>query len=96
MTNTESRVSGRSDSGIGALEAVAETVSTTGRRLESIMSDQGRDVIVTNDGGGRSTATIFGALIIAAAIIFGIWYFATQTDANDPTGVTIELDSGGE
>jgi hypothetical protein len=60
------------------------------------MSDRGRDVIITNDDSGRSMATIFGALIIAAALIVGIWYFTTQTDANDPTGVTIELDSGGE
>ncbi|HUG74967.1 MAG TPA: hypothetical protein VMM81_04765 [Acidimicrobiia bacterium] len=60
------------------------------------MSDRGRDVIVTNDDSGRSMATIIGALIIAAALIVGIWYFTTQTDSTgDSPGVTVEVDSGG-
>ncbi|MEX2323079.1 MAG: hypothetical protein WEA29_04840 [Acidimicrobiia bacterium] len=41
-------------------------------------------------------ATIIGALIIAAAVIVGIWYFTTQTDeTSDSPGVTIEVESGG-
>jgi hypothetical protein len=60
------------------------------------MADRGRDVIVTSDDSGRSMATIFGALIIAVALIVGIWYFTTQTDAaDDPARVTIEIDPGG-
>jgi hypothetical protein len=62
------------------------------------MPDERRDVIITKDDSGSPLATIIGALIIAAALIVGIWYFATQTDQGDadPTRITVEIDPGGE
>lgn len=56
---------------------------------------QNRDVIVTTDDSGRSMSAMLGTLIVVAALIVGIWYFATQNDgAGDSTGITVEVQPG--
>jgi hypothetical protein len=62
------------------------------------MPDERRDIIITKEDSGSPLAMIMGAMIIAAALIVGIWYFATQTDQGErePTRITVEIDPGGE
>lgn len=56
-----------------------------------------REVIVTNGNGRNSMAVILGALIVGAAVIFAVWFFATQMggEEGDSPGITIEIDPGG-
>lgn len=60
------------------------------------MPDRGRDVIVT-PSGSNAVAIILGAVILAAALIFGIWFFTTQGDTDGgTTEITVQVDPGGE
>lgn len=59
------------------------------------MPEERREVVVTDRNGSRSVATIVAALIIAAAVVFAIWYFGFQGGAADEeapgTDVTIDI-----
>ena len=63
--------------------------------------ERDREIIVTDTrSGGSNFGTIIAGVIIAIALIFGVWYLVNNTDGGealpDEVNVTIEQESGGE
>ncbi|MGH8950838.1 MAG: hypothetical protein ACRDX9_05380 [Acidimicrobiia bacterium] len=63
--------------------------------------ERDREIIVTDTrSGGSNFGAIIAGVIIAIALIFGVWYLVNNTDDGetlpDEVNVTIDQESGGE
>jgi hypothetical protein len=61
--------------------------------MENAMTEKEREIIVTDTGGGGSNfGAIIAGVIIALALIFGVWYLVGNDDAGVvPDDVNVDV-----